>query len=141
MGLNRELGSYVGEYIVTHYMPSLSTDMLKTNNVITVSEEETNKWIELETIIKPLMFDKAKQDEYHEMFYKHLAWYKEMAKKYYPTELKCYVPKVTFTNKGQFIEGLKEALWDSDVCAYDTDGIVIKQHDLFNKTEIILKYK
>jgi chaperonin cofactor prefoldin len=39
--MDYQLGYYVGEHIVNRYLPTLSTDILQSRNVIEVSEEDT----------------------------------------------------------------------------------------------------
>jgi hypothetical protein len=41
--LNYQLGVYVGEVIEFRYLPTLSTDMLKTRNVVEVSPEDAER--------------------------------------------------------------------------------------------------
>jgi len=42
--LNYQLGMYVGEYITRKYLPTLSTDALKTYTEIQVSEEDAERF-------------------------------------------------------------------------------------------------
>lgn len=139
MDLNEQLGFYVGEYIISHHLPTLNTDMLQSNHVIKISDDDSNTWEALRAKIKPLMFAKGKETEYHEMFYEQLNWYKEMELKYLPLVLKCNVPKFSYTNKAKFIKGLELALWDSDMSSYGTKGVEILNGDGWWCTTIKLR--
>ena len=48
-----QLGYYVGEYIVSRFLPTLSTDIIQSRRVINVSEEDTeeNKRLDSECLL------------------------------------------------------------------------------------------
>jgi DNA-directed RNA polymerase subunit L len=115
--LNKQLGIYVGGYVITHYLQTLSTDYLKSNIVIKVSDEDTNTWAELEKIHESTI----DEVESTKVFYENLAWYKAMEKKYLPEKIECMVPRIEPTDMEEFKEGVKEAIWDCDMSSYDLD--------------------
>lgn len=115
--LNKQLGIYVGEYVITHYLQTLSTDYLKSNIVIKVSDEDANTWAELEKNYESI----SDEAEATKVFYENLAWYKTMEKKYLPEKIGCMVPRIEPTDMIEFKEGLKEAIWDCDMSSYDLD--------------------
>ena len=39
----KQLGFFVGEYIISHYLPTLSTSILKTRKVIQVNDEDSKE--------------------------------------------------------------------------------------------------
>jgi len=122
--LNYQLGMYVGEYIVALHLPTLSTDMLLTRNIIEVSSEETAEWNELNSKYGPLYISskdpdkEAKEDARTRIFYENRKWYHKLEEKYLPETIKVPVPRVVPTNMKQFEQGIKDALWDCDRSHY-----------------------
>lgn len=117
--LNYQLGFYVGEYIILTELPTLSTDMLLSRNVIQVSEEETNLWNTKRKVWEDMLFLKDSDDEREKVFYENLKWYKRnLEEKYLPKTLKVKVPKVYPTDLNEFAEGIEAALWDCDLSHY-----------------------
>lgn len=116
-GLNFQLGLMVGEYIVLTSLPTLSTDMLKTNNVIQVDEELTEEWER-----KGEKYDRvrlSKGEKSTELFYQNLKWYKDnIEAKYLDNKIEVLVPNITPTDNKEFFEGLDSALWDCDCSHY-----------------------
>jgi hypothetical protein len=134
--LNKQLGIYVGEYIITHYLQTLSTDMLQSNIVVKVSDEDTNTWAELEKNYHSI----DNKTESNKVFYENLAWYKAMEKKYLPEKIKCMVPRIEPTDMEEFKEGLKEAIWDCDMSSYDLDEpFSVQTHEYYWCSIINLK--
>lgn len=128
-----QLGYYVGEYIYSRFLPTLSTDILQTRNVIEVSEED-----ELEN---KRLFDKWIIDndiEKWDLYHQHN---KMLEKKYLPHELKCHFDLLHIKKEKIFKDGLINSLWNCDLCCYSLkpEDIII-EHDLdFNTTTIIFK--
>ena len=120
ISLNYQLGMYVGEYIVALHLPTLSTDMLLTRNIIEVSPEETAEWEAMDKLLEPYMWGEKKNDEegYHKLFYENRKWYHKLEEKYLPETIKVMVPRVVPTNMVQFAQGIKDTLWDCDRSHY-----------------------
>lgn len=107
--LNYQLGCLAAEYFIMKDLPTLSTDMLKSNNVIEVSEDLTKQWEERE----------AKYAADSTVFYENLKWYKENIERVYLEEyIEIRVPKVDPTDLKAFGEGFEQALWDCDYSHY-----------------------
>jgi len=119
INLNYQIGQYVGEYIFSHYLPTLSTDMMKSNNIIKLSDADTET---CETLNKALMdsytWNGGSGDKEHVL---HTTWLKhqnKMADKYLKHELECLVPKIYPKNMKQFKDGIINTLWNCDLCWY-----------------------
>ena len=132
--LDYQLGYYVGLEIVHRFLPTLSTDMLQTLNVIEVSEEDTlenerldTEWYETTRYGgnwngKDENGDKEKWELYHQHN-------KMLDKKYLPNPLKCHLSLLNIQNMEEFKKGLCFALWDCDMCSYDIEPESIKIYD------------
>lgn len=138
-----QLGIYVGEYIVSNYLPTISTDMMHTNKVIKVSEEDTkefdiihNAWAE-----KILGANWSSDKKFPKEWNAYLTFRKKLQKKYMPETLKAYVPKIKI-NKEK-IEDLKHgiavSLWDCDCCSYHIEHDKILIEDSGRHTTITLQ--
>ena len=134
------LGRLVGEYIVSNTLPTLSTDMLKTRQVIQVSEEETIK----HKLLSSNWLEASKTEESENEYWKPLLDYTYyLAKKYLPKELISRVPKFGLEfveDMKDFKNGIRHTLWDSDVCWYNidfNDNIEIQKTDDNSWCEII----
>ncbi len=118
VGLNYQLGLLAGSIIYEKYLPTLSTDMLQSNVIIKVSEEDT---LEQERFQK--LYDSALNDT--EMYWKiHREWmefYTPMSKKYLPKTIECKIEKIKPTNIEQFKKGLNDYLWNTDLSHYLAD--------------------
>lgn len=128
-----QLGYYVGEYIYSRFLPTLSTDILQTRNVIKVSEED-----ELEN---KRLFDKWIIDndiEKWDLYHQHNQM---LEKKYLPHELKCHFDLLHIKKEKQFKDGLINSLWNCDLCYYSLkpEDITIEQDLDYNTTTIIFK--
>ena len=116
--LNYQLGQYVGEHITRKYLPTLSTDMLKTYIIVEVSEEDAERHrIVDEALVKIYDWSGGNGDT-TEAFAVYKALNEELAKKYLPEKLDCLIPKVYPTDMDTFKEGLKDQLWDTDLSHY-----------------------
>lgn len=134
--LSWQIGILIGEKIVEEKLITLSTDMLKSRNVIEVSKELTDKWKEMGDACFKLSCAR-KEDEYTKMFYENLAWYKKNIEQVYlPKEIVCYYNFI-YTNEEDFIEGVNLALWDCDLSHYKFDKITVGKYS----NKIILKYE
>jgi len=144
--LNYQLGIYVGEHIVSQYLPTLSTDGLKSRNVIELSVEDTTKC----NILNKALTDSYRwnggtgdRDGTGPILHKTwLAHQNKMADKYLPQILECLVPKVHPTKMSEFKLGIIESLWDCDLCWYsiNADDIEFVQTDKYAWcTKIYLK--
>ena len=116
--LNYQLGLYVGEYITRRFLPTLSTDMLKTHTIVEVSEEDAERHrIVDEALVKTYDWS-GDQGDTKEAFAIYKALNEELAKKYLSEKLDCLVPKIYPTDMDVFKEGLKDQLWDTDLSHY-----------------------
>ena len=113
--LNYQLGQYVGEHITRKYLPTLSTDALKTYNEIQVSEEDAERH---RIVDEALWKTDPRSTNRQEKFEVYKALNNELAKKYLPEKLDCLVPKIYPTDMDTFKEGLKDQLWDTDLSHY-----------------------
>lgn len=132
--LNYQLGFYVGLEIVNSYLPTLSTDMLQTRNVIQVSEEDTleNERLDTEWYSttryggnwngKDENGDKEKWELYHQHN-------KMLERKYLPNPLICHLDLLNIQNENEFKDGLRVVLWDCDMCSYNIEPENIKIYD------------
>ena len=113
--LNYQLGMYVGEHITFKYLPTLSTDALKTYTEIQVSEEDAERH---RIVDEALWKTDPRSTNRQEKFEIYKALNNELAKKYLSEKLDCLVPKVYPTDMDIFKEGLKDQLWDTDLSHY-----------------------
>lgn len=132
-----QLGIYVGDRIVNKYLPTLSVDMLKTNNIITVSEEDTEKYniVDRAYFNKALSSDKDKTSNKAE--WDALVSFRNILKaKYLPAILVCYIPILNVSERDMvdFKKGIAASLWDCDCCYYNTDVDRIK---IYNDEDLI----
>ncbi len=123
------LGSMVGEYIVTNFLPTLSTDMIKSNNIMEVSEEDTKEHDRLSDL-----WSNSKKDfnGYNDKWNDHLKNMYHLTGKYLPHELKMRIPKFGLhlvKDMEMLKEGISVSLWDCDMCSYNIDheNIVITE--------------
>ena len=128
------LGSMIGEYIVSVHLPTLSTDMLKTNNVIQVDEKDT----ETHSMFEKILNNSNKSGSDTPEWRNYYGFNNFLANKYYPKELKCLIPKFgmhlidTDEKLWDLKEGIIVSMWNSDCCAYHLEHKkikVIKGHD------------
>jgi len=116
--LNYQLGTYVCELIEFRYLPTLSTDMLKTRNVVEVSEEDAERHRVVEDVLNRTYKFNGGDGNSEIQFKEYKALNNELARKYLPEKLECMVPKVSPTDMKQFEEGLKDAIWATDLSWY-----------------------
>ena len=132
--LDYQLGYYVGLEIVHRFLPTLSTDILQTRNVIEVSEEDRleNERLDVEWYEttryggnwngKDENGDKEKWELYHQHN-------KMLERKYLPNPLVCHLDLLNIENESEFKNGLRVALWDCDMCSYNIEPENIKIYD------------
>jgi hypothetical protein len=116
--LNHQLGNYVGEYITRRFLPTLSTDMLKTHTIVEVSEEDTERHKIADEALTKTYILKGVSNESKEAFAIFKALNNEFARKYLTEKLKCAIPKVYITDMASFKDGLYSQLWDTDLSHY-----------------------
>ena len=116
LDLNFQLGLLAGEIIELKWLPTLSTDMLKTNRVIEVTDEldlaEHNRFQKLMdgAIGRPEMFGPIHKE--------WLSFYNPMSKKYLPKSIECRIEKIEPTDLDEFKKGLNTFLWNTDLSHY-----------------------
>lgn len=140
VSLELQLGFYVGDYIVLKYLPTLSTDMMHSPNLVEVSEEDTIRYNELHDIWSKKR-DTLPQEECKEEWETYRGFANQLQDKYLPPILECYISKVkSIKNMDEFIRGIAVSLWDCDMCCYDTKTIKIDDEDseFFTKITISL---
>jgi hypothetical protein len=129
-----QLGFYVGLEIVHRYLPTLSTDMIQSRNVIEVSQmdSEENKRLEEEwfsTTRHGGEWD-GKNDNGNKERWDDLYDHNKMLEvKYLPHTLTCYMDVLNINDMKQFKEGIRTSLWDCDMCSYNIDIENIKIYD------------
>lgn len=113
-----QLGLLVGEIIYIKYLPTLEVDMLKTSNVIKITEEDLCENNRLEKILEStykLNGGDGNSTEAHKNWVEHVNM---LAKKYLPEKLKCNVEQIQPSNMGEFKNGLRDYLWNTDLSWY-----------------------
>jgi hypothetical protein len=140
--LNYQLGLYVGEYITRRFLPTLSTDMLKTYTIVEVSEEDAERHrVVDETLNKTYTFNGGNGEGKAE-FEVYKALNNELARKYLSEKLECMVPKIYPTDMEKFKEGLYDQLWDTDLSHYFPEDDFYRQgHEMGWADYIILTLK
>ena len=127
--LEYQLGVFIGEFIIGNYLPTLNIDSLLTHTVINVTEDEKNKYDELNDLwFKSVRGDK---DISNTNWNNMRRFQLEMENKYLPPVIECYVPGFDVQDYVTLKEGIRESLWDSDLCHYsiDVDNIDINEYD------------
>lgn len=129
-----QLGYYVGLEIIHKYLPTLSTDMLQTRNVIEVSEEDSSENERLDTEWYATTRyggewngvdengDMEKWDSYHQHN-------KMLERKYLYNPLQCHMDILNIQDMDEFKKGLRVALWNCDMCSYNIEPENIKIYD------------
>ena len=118
---NYYIGQLVGEIILIKYLPTLETDMIKTNTIVKITDEdELKENIRLNYCMEALLetHDSGYEEKYKEF---HAEWLKHtymLAKKYLPEKLECRVTQIEITDIDSFKQGIDDYLWDCDVSWY-----------------------
>lgn len=135
-----DLGLLVGEIIEDRYLLTMSTDMLKTKNVVEVTDEtDLKEFHRLEKILdntyKINGGDGVSKDA-HKEWITHVY---KLADKYLPKTIECKVTKINPKNMEEFKEGLRGYLWDTDLSWYmPEDGFFPPSHKYSHYSTIIL---
>jgi hypothetical protein len=140
--LDYQLGVFVGKYIVHRFLPTLSTDMIRSGHVIQVSETDSleNERLDNDWYDTTKSGGKWNEDDVNEKWERLLSHNKILSKKYLPNPLKCLLPVLNINNIVDFKNGLKSELWDCDICSYNIEPENIKIYDdedcLFTTVEL-----
>jgi hypothetical protein len=133
VGMDYQLGFYIGENIVDNYLPTLSTDMIHSRKVIKVSEKDEiennrldDEWFNSCTHEIGNSGDKEKWEAY----FNHN---KVLERKYLPQTLECVFSLIRIDDMNKFKEGIKESLWNCDMCSYNIDEEKI---EIYNDLEL-----
>lgn len=116
--LNKQLGWFVGEYIIENYLPTISVDDINTKTVIQCTIGEADKIKHLTDVWFGLYNVDEKSVKSKESWNNLLSYRTELESKYLPKELKCHTLKIKPTNVKKFKDGLADALWNCDICHY-----------------------
>ena len=137
--LNYQLGNYVGEHITRRFLPTLSTDMLKTHTIVEVSEEDAERHkIADQNLGKTYEYRGGNGDGKKE-FAIYKALNNEFARKYLLKKLECPIPRVYITDMEAFKDGLYSQLWNTDLSHYFPKDDFYKQgHEMGWADYIIL---
>ena len=142
ISMDYQLGYYVGEHIVSRYLPTLSTDMIQSRNVIEVSEEDSiennrldREWYLTTKYQNDWNGEEDGDKEKWDLYYQHN---KMLEQKYLPQKLECHLGLIKFNNEKEFKEGLRSSLWDCDMCSYniEIENIKIEYEMEFGFTKI-----
>lgn len=118
LSLNYQLGWYVGEYIYTHYLPTLNTDLLQSRHVVEVSDEDFIEHTRISNILSSTYGVNHDDNKSSAAFEDYKTFNHFLANKYLPKILECNVPKVLPTDMIKFKNGIIDSLWDTDLCSY-----------------------
>lgn len=127
--ISYKLGVMIGEFIYYRYLPTLSIDDMQSPHVITVSDEETIEYERLHNLWWPACLKSVQTGENELAFETMRTYTRSLEKKYFPKILECGIPVdlSKIKNLDDVKYGIKDSLWDCDVCAYhiDIDEIII----------------
>ena len=137
VSMDWQLGFYVGEYVVSHYLPTLSTDMIHSRNVIEVSEEDSNENKRLSdewySTTKYQNNWNGEEDGSKEKWNEYFKHNKMLEQKYLPPILECVIGLIKIDDMEKFKDGLRTTLWNCDMCSYNIDEENIEiENDMFN---------
>ncbi len=125
ISMDYQLGYYVGEHIVNRYLPTLSTDMIQSRNVIKVSEEDEienkrldNEWFKTTRYNDDWDGEGDEDKQKWELYKQHN---KMLEQKYLPKKLDCHLRLLKINDEKEFKEGLRSSLWDCDMCSYNIE--------------------
>jgi hypothetical protein len=126
-----QLGELVGELIEFKYLPTLETDMIKTNNVIKVSSDELIEHHRLDGILdSTYSFNggSGNSTDAHETW---LNYINTLAEKHLPNKLECRITKINPTDMVSFKEGLYNYLWNTDLSWYMPEDDFFKPNEKY----------
>jgi hypothetical protein len=123
MTLNYQLGMYVASYIIGRHLPTLNVDMIPSNHIINVSDEEKIAFELLEGEYRKYVFgdDEKTIRKRDECFVNIRKERRILEDKYLEDKLVIRVPKIQPTNMKEFKKGFDEAIWDCDMSHYSSD--------------------
>lgn len=126
--LEYQIGFYVGQNIYRSVLPTLDVSPFRSNVVYEVSEEEKKEFQELEK-----QHFKYRRDEDWERLRKS---YNQLKEKYLPHKIRWQLPIFDVENIEEFKQGVRDALWDTDICEYkietDADIKIVEPDDGFS---------
>lgn len=108
ISLEYQLGYYVGEFIYSNFLPTLSTDLLKSRNVINVSDEDASENTRLESLWS--FCSKSNDNNTKKKWKAYHAHNVMLHEKYLPHNLKCHIPKINVEDIEEFKSGLINSL-------------------------------
>ena len=140
--LNYQLGQYVGEYITRRFLPTLSTDALKTHTIVEISEQDKQRHEQISQALLKTYKWNGGNDDSKQAFEVYKTLNDELAKKYLSEKLECMVPKIYPTDMDTFKQGIYDQLWDTDLSHYfPEDDFYIEGHEMGWADYIILTLK
>lgn len=145
MSLEYQLGIYIGEYIVLKYLPTLSIDMIRSRNIISVTSEEQREYEELDRAWHDKVSNnrnlpdssKSAPEEWDAL----MKFRRKMESKYLPKKLECYLSPLNVNDLEKLKKGIMSSLWGCDMSYYNcskTDDIEIVFDEDGYFTKIIL---
>ena len=138
--LDYQLGFIIGDQIVDRYLITLSNER-GTRNVIEISSEEQAEYERLHDAWScNYNSDIITSAEKEWKAYRDYAHF--LQKKYLPAKLECHVSRIESVNDIEELKkGIRNSLWNSDVCCYDTTVIDIEDDNImsFSKVTIYLE--
>lgn len=144
LSLEYQLGIYIGDYIASNNLPTLSTDMMQSKKCLKVSEEDTKE----HTRLHDLWWNKlhpngwiSKSDVNAEAEWAaYLEFRKSLEVKYLPHKLDTYVHRLSsIRDMEELKKGIRTALWDCDICSYDTDIVEVENTEFSTRVSIYLR--
>lgn len=141
--LSYQLGFHAGEYIILHYLPTLSVDSIQTQNNISVTAGEGDACRKLSDKWFDLTGNPENKDISEKAWLELREYHKTLEEKYIPKTLKCMVGPLYLkkAEMSEFKEGVIDSLWDCDCCYYSLkpEDIEFVFHEDIESVEIILK--
>lgn len=134
----------IGEFIYYQYLPTLNIDLLKSNHVINVNDEETAEYERLHDIYWSTCQKPELKSENHIAFKTMRTYCRNLERKYLPNTLECGIPVdlSNIKNLNNVKLGIRESLWNCDICTYniDIDKIIITKtpEGYYYKTNVTL---
>lgn len=118
-----QLGLYIGNYIVDRFLPTLSTDMIRSRTVINVTEEEKTEYERLDSIWYNLVSQNSEKMLAKNEWNALQVYRKKLDNKYLPPVLECYVTLIRVSEDKvlDLKKGIRQSLWDCDMCSYKCD--------------------
>lgn len=116
-----QIGVLVGVQ-VSYNLPTLSTDMLKTYNVINVPEKLEQLWKKKEEYCFSFaqFGSSPDKEKYKEVFYENLTWYKANIENIFLEKEIEFIIRDFFEKEftEDMIKGFNDAIWDCDLSHY-----------------------